>query len=318
MHSKDQELLGLLGGGLSAAAVHYSRNQDNVERRIDRADDRARDAQDQINRWLNNGTVARLLIATVQDVLAGVAMSSPAPQAPVNVPTTSVVNRPDLSGPQNATGNNWPPVAGTYDAEQRIASVGELTKFGLALTYEELRTALLSFVLPTAPTLGNKVQIFNVLNALLHAVVERSLTWDQYKAAWDSFFNSAGQLFDPHRNPTRIPTVSAFGNQVATVSLLSGSTDEVARFRVTAAAGPGIATGTNLFTVAFNTEYRGSIGGSSQPVAPIVLPERLLAHELLPVGVTSSGYSLVLTSGSISGGNSLDFKVLASPGLAPG
>ena len=318
MNNKDQELLGLLGGGLSAAAVHYSRGQDNLDRRIDRVDDRSRDALSQINRWMGSGTVGRLLFAAVQDVISGIAMSSPAPQTPTVVPSTSVVSRPDISGLGNATGTQWPPVVGTYDDTNRNLTVGELTKFALALTYEEVRAAIMALVLASPPSLAAKAQIFNALNALIHSLTARSATWEQYKAAWDALFDSVGQLSNPHRNPARVPAVSSFGNQVASVSLLTGSTDEVSRFRVTAAVGPGVATGTNLFTVAFASEYRADLSGGSQPIAPIVLAERLAAHEVLPVSVTSTGYSVVLTSGSIPSGSSLDFKVLTSPGVAPG
>jgi hypothetical protein len=318
MNDSDQKILGLLGGGLTTAAVHYVRTQDNLERRIDRTDDRARDAQDGLNSWLNSGTVARLIKQTVQDVLGGIAAASPAPQTPTAVPTTTNIARPDISGVSTATETNWPPVAGIYNEQANIVQVGELARFGLALTYQEVRTALLALVQATPPTLGGKVQIYNALNALVQSVASRALTWNQYKAVWDALFQNGAVLTDAHRDPLRLPSVSSFGNQVASVALLPGSTDEVCRFRVTAAAGPGVVTGTNLFSLSFASEYRAVLGGTSQPIAPLVLAERLPAHELVPVSVSASGYSVLLTSGSIAGGSSLDFKVLAAPGLAPG
>ncbi len=318
MNNRDQELLGLLGGGLSAAAVHYNRTQDNLDRRIDRVDDRSRDALDLINRWLNSGANARLLMAAVQDVIAGVAMSSPAPQAPAVVPATTVVTRPDLSGFQSATGNNWPPMVGTYDADSRILTIGELTKFGLALTYEEVRTALLAWVLPTAPTLGNKAQIFYVLNALLHSVATRGLTWEQYKAAWDVLFQNPAQLQNPHRDSQRPPTVYGFGNQVDSVVVLPGSTDEVTRLLLTAkSGGAGIVAGTNVVTVRYGSEYRALVGSSVQPLAPFVIAQPLADYEYIPVTPSAQGYSLLQNSGTIAAGDSLELRVMSMPGIAP-
>ena len=46
MDDTDQKIMGLLGGGLTTAAVHYDALKTTLERRIDRTDDRARDAQD--------------------------------------------------------------------------------------------------------------------------------------------------------------------------------------------------------------------------------------------------------------------------------
>ena len=112
------------------------RTQDNLERRIDRTDDRARDAQDGLNNWLNSGTVARLIKQTVQDVLGGIAAASPAPQTPTAVPTTTNIARPDISGVSTGTETNWPPVVGIYNEQANIVQVGELARFGLALTYQ--------------------------------------------------------------------------------------------------------------------------------------------------------------------------------------
>lgn len=308
--SKDQELLGLLGGGLAAAAVHLNRSSDNLDRRIDRVDNRSRDALSQIDRWLNSGTVGRLLVAAVQDVIAGVAMSSPSPQAPAVVPSTAVVSRPDISGLQNATGNQWPVAVGTYNEEQQILTVGELTKFALALTYEEVRTALMSLVQASPPSLGTKVQIFNAFNALIASVASRTATWEQYKTAWDTFFNGALPS-DPHQDPTKIPQASALLGTVSSVVPLAQSTDQVARFRLTAAGG-GIAASANpLFTVTYATGYQAN----GAPVAPIVLPEQGVAMMWAVTAVTANSFQLILNSGSILGGSTYDIKILSLPGL---
>lgn len=309
MNNRDQELLGLLGGGLSAAAVHYNRTQDNLDRRIDRVDDRSRDALDLINRWLNNGATARLLLAAVQDIIAGVAMSSPAPQAPAVVPATTVVTRPDISGFQSATGNNWPPIVGTYDNDNRILTVGELTKFALALTYEEVRTALLALVQNTPPSLGSKAQIFNVFNSLISSVAGRSGTLQQYRNAWDNLFSgiATAQSSDPHQDPTKIPQASGLGGNVSSVVPLANSTDQVARFRITA-DGTGISSGPNpVFTVTYATPY---------PVAPIVLCQQFPAMLWVTgLGNSTTSYTVVLQAGAISANATLDMKLLSLPGV---
>lgn len=308
--SKDQELLGLLGGGLAAAAVHHVRSSDNLDRRIDRVDNRSRDALAQIDRWLNSGTVGRLLVAAVQDVIAGVAMSSPSPQAPAVVPSTAVVSRPDISGLQNATGNQWPVAVGTYNEEQQILTVGELTKFALALTYEEVRTALMSLVQASPPSLGTKVQIFNAFNALIASVASRTATWEQYKAAWDTFFNGALPS-NPHQDPTKIPQAGSLGANVASVVPLAQSTDEVARFRITAGPGNIIASANVVFSVTYATAYQQ--GGN--PISPIVLADQQHPFLWTTGNVTANGYSVFLSSGSIAATTTYDIKLLTVPGL---
>jgi len=311
MDDTDQKIMGLLGGGLTTAAVHYVRTQDNLERRLDRTDDRARDAQDGLNTWLNSGTVKRLIKQTVQDILGGIAAASPAPQTPTAVPTTTNIARPDISGVNTSTESNWPPIPGVYNDEANIVQVGELARFGLALTYQEVRTAILALVQATPPTLGGKVQIYNVLNALIQSVLSRSATLEQYKTGWDSFFNGFVQNNDPHKDPTKIPTITFLGTNVAGVTPIGTCTDEVARFRIS--AGPGnISAGANpIFTVLYATPYQlGSL-----PITPIVVSDQQHTFLWTTGNVTAAGYTVYLSSGAIPNGNTYDIKLLSLPGV---
>jgi hypothetical protein len=297
---------------LAAAGVHYTRTQDHLDRRVDRADDRARDAQDTINRWLQSGTVARLLYATVQDVLGGIAIAQPAQQAPAAVPSTAVVARPDLSGFSQATGNNWPPVPGTYNNEQQITAVGELTKLGLALTYEEVRTAILALVQSTPPSLQVKAQIFNVLNALVSSVAARNATWADYKAAWDAFFQGTLPGYDPHTDPAKVPTISGLAAGITSAVSLAKSTDAVTRVRLTI-GGANINPSNNaLFTIGYATEYRDKTGS---PIAPIVLPEQPFTLFFAPINGTSQAAGIALQTGTLLANQVYDFKIASLPGV---
>lgn len=312
MDDTDQKIMGLLGGGLTTAAVHYVRTQDNLERRIDRTDDRARDAQDGLNNWLNSGTVARLIKQTVQDVLGGIAAASPAPQTPTAVPTTTNIARPDISGVSTGTETNWPPVVGIYNEQANIVQVGELARFGLALTYQEVRTAILALVQATPPTLGGKVQIYNVLNALIQSVVSRSATLQDYRQAWDSLFSGFAQNDDPHTDPTKIPTADNIAAGLASVVPLASSTDQVARFRLTARSAGAFAASAN---VAFRVTYATPYASGSLPVAPIVIPEQSITNTWNVGGVTSTGFQVYLSLGNIPSSDIYDLKLLSIPGV---
>ena len=312
MDDTDQKIMGLLGGGLTTAAVHYVRTQDNLERRLDRTDDRARDAQDGLNTWLNSGTVARLIKQTVQDILGGIAAASPAPQTPTAVPTTTNITRPDISGMNTSTETNWPPVAGIYNEQANIVQVGELARFGLALTYQEVRTAILALVQATPPTLGGKVQIYNVINALIQSVLSRSTTLEQYKNAWDALFNGLAQSDDPHTDPTKIPTADNIAAGLASVVPLPSSTDQVARFRLTAGSGGAFVASAN---VAFRVTYATPYASGALPVAPIVIPEQSATNTWSVGAVSSTGFQVFLTLGNIPASNTYDLKLLSIPGV---
>ncbi|MBL9003467.1 MAG: hypothetical protein JNJ46_04420, partial [Myxococcales bacterium] len=216
-----------------------------------------------------------------------------------------------ISGVSQATANTWPPVQGTYDTDQRVTAVGELTKFGLALTYEEVRTAVMALVQSTQPSLASKEQLFNVLNALVASVASRSATWADYKAAWDAFFQNTLPGYDPHTDPTKIPQASGLVAAVASVIPLAQSTDQVARFRITAAAG-GIGSSANpLIQVTYATPYQRG----ATTIAPIVIAEPTHTFSWAVTNVTPNGYQVILSAGAILGGQTYDLKILSIPGI---
>ena len=304
--------MGLLGGGLATAAYHYRRGLDDQDRRLRDARDMARDARDAIDRWLSSGTAQRLLVATVQDVLGGISIGGPRQQVPSVVPNPSTVTRPDITGVSAATSTQWPPVPGVYDDAGNVTTIGALTRLGLALTYEEVTAAILALVRKASPSQTTKEQIYNVINALIDAVAGRSLTWEQYRAIWENVLASGGAL-NPHTDATRQPVYIAGSSQatVASVTLLPGSSDEVAFWRVTAGPNP-INSGSTLLSATYATPF--VVAG--QPVKPFVITDNPAFVSI--VAASSTSYTVQLIGGSINANSSMDVGVLSKASAQAG
>ncbi|MBL9003453.1 MAG: hypothetical protein JNJ46_04350, partial [Myxococcales bacterium] len=216
-----------------------------------------------------------------------------------------------ISGVSQATANTWPPVQGTYDTDQRVTAVGELTKFGLALTYEEVRTAVMALVQSTQPSLASKEQLFNVLNALVASVASRSATWADYKAAWDAFFQNTLPGYDPHTDPAKVPTISGVAAGITSVVSLAKSTDTVTRVRVTVGGGNVNPSANALFTIGYATEYRDN----GAPISPIVIPEQPFTLFFCPVNGTFQTYGIALQTGTLLANTSYDLKIASISGV---
>lgn len=290
-----KELEGLLVGSGVALAVGFAQADNDTQRRLRQNQRDARTALSELTDLEARGDMIRSRLAVVQDAQVGLAVATSPPNAPSLLPSTTAQTRPDLSANMEVAAEDmqWPPRAGTYTANGYIESIGELTTLFTSLTYEEVRSILQGLVQAKQPKANQKVQMVRAANALVATLYGLDLTWDEYVAAWKRLFGPGGAASDPHKTPSRPPTVNMFDPTIASVVALGTpdingyptphlNTDQASKWRITVGNNV-VPANTNLFQVQFGSPYMSN-GGS---YTPVVIPQ---VPMLYPAVATNTGF----------------------------
>lgn len=324
-----QTTTGLLTGAGMAALMQWARYSDETDRRLRTNRGDIEDLGGELRELLGHGEVIRSRLPVVQDTQVGVSMANPSSPTPATVPGgLPSSKRPELAGmAENAvTEMTWPPKPGTYTSAGSVEQVGELTVSSLASTYEEFRALQLGVVQAQTPSREHKLQIFYAFNALVAQLGQQRLTWAQFRDAWARLFGGAGAIGDPHRDPSRPPSVivGSFGTNVAAVVPLDSAgvpnypvknrnTDEAMRFRIV--TGGIVAAGTEIVQIRFGTEYRyRAENGALVPIQPVVIANGG-AFQIFADRSTPTGFSL-FNFQNIPNNATVDIFISATAGQA--
>ena len=321
------EILGAMAGALVPVAVQWSRYDDQTQQRVRNTRYDLRDLRDAWQESLGWGGAVRSRLPIVMDWDTGLAMATSQQPTAQTIPTLpSGQLRPNLcNGAESFVSSMmWPPRPGMYDARQNVQQVGELSTTALAVTYEEVRTAIHAFVSCNGSTSAGRVQLYRSINALTDTVMSLNLTKAEFAARWALLFGVPVTTIDPHRDPSKSPTITSInaGNNVASVVFIStGSnnevnpqTDAVHRLRITAGSG-NINALSDVATVTFATPYRwkrpdGTTAGL-QPHVQMTTASDKFGYASL---VSHTSYTIQLL-GSISAGASVDYSIIVDPGV---
>lgn len=315
MDDNNHKLEGLLSGAAIAAAVGFSRTDDETQRRLRHVREDAREAQRDIRDLIGNGAIQRLFMSVVQDAIAGLSIANPTTVNPTLTPSSVAQTRPDLANSMEAAVAelSWPPKPGHYNTAGYIESVGELTQLFTALTFEENRAFIQGLAQEKQPTAAQKIQAFFVSNSLISTVYGLNLTWQQYVDAWKRLFGVVQGTTDDHRSPQKPPRIIGIDPTIVSVIPLGQpdvpgfpyatyNTDIANKWRVTVSSG-GTPASTNLFTVQFGSEFRQpGPGGGTSAYQPVVLSQDT---KLNIASVTSAGFTVRNTFG-LSGSITMD------------
>jgi hypothetical protein len=227
-----EDLLATLTGLAVPALAQFQRWDDENQRKIRTNRQDVRDLQSQITDLLTSGQAIRNRLPLVNDWAVGLGLATQ--QQPTAQPIPSVpapITRPNLcNSAESFIGSmTWPPKGGIFDARGNVSQVGELSTTALALTYEEVRAAIHALILCNGSTSSQRVGIYRGLNALIETLAGLTLTKSQCGEAWEQVFEPTN-ILDPHRDPSKSPTISNInlGANVASVVFVStGTNNEV-------------------------------------------------------------------------------------------
>jgi hypothetical protein len=98
------------------------------------------------------------------------------------------------------------------------------------MTYEEVRAVIHGFVSCNGSTSAGRVQLYRSINALTDTVMSLNLTKAEFAARWAQLFGVPVTTIDPHRDPSKSPTISSInaGNNVASVTFITTGTNNEA------------------------------------------------------------------------------------------
>lgn len=322
---RDNKIAGALAGAGVAALVQLDRLNEDTKRRADNAGFDARDALDGVRNLNVRGEVIRSRLPVVQDFQVGLALAQPQQLQPALVPTTTPVQRPDLT-PQLLTlarALSWPPRFGEYNPQGMVQHSGDMSLVSLALTYPEVAAFVLGLTQPATLPSESQAQIAMAANALTTVLAGLNLTPSQFVAAWARLFS--GALGSAHEDPARSPQIiagSVWAGISSALPLTSSAipgypyanpqTDRAHRWRLTVGGG-NILAGVTLLTVRFGTPYQ--YRNSSGALIPLQPPVNTNQSTIISSSaITSDSYSLIST-GVLLAGNVYDVFVTVDPGV---
>lgn len=320
------EMLGMLTGALVPVAAQWSRYDDETQRRLRNTKYDLRDLRDAFTEAQGWGGVVRARLPIVMDWATGLAIATAQQPAAQQIPTLpSLQQRPNLcQGAESFVSSmQWPPRPGVYDARQNVTQVGELSTTALAVTYEEVRAAILGFVACNGSTAAGRVQLYRAVNALTETVMALNLTKAEFSARWAQLFGQPTATIDPHRDPAKSPmigSINARNNVASVVWLGTGSNNEINaqtdaghRLRITAGSGGPIANNTDICTVTFATPYRYR---RPDGTTAAMVPQILAAGAHFPIALGSYTGYILHTQDPVPAGTSVDISVIVEPGCA--
>lgn len=320
------EILGAMAGALVPVAVQWSRYDDQTQQRVRNTRYDLRDLRDAWQESLGWGGAVRSRLPIVMDWDTGLAMATSQQPTAQTIPTLpSGQLRPNLcNGAESFVSSMmWPPRPGMYDARQNVQQVGELSTTALAHTYEEVRTAIHAFVSCNGSTPAGRVQLYRSINALTDTVMSLNLTKAEFAARWAQLFGVPVSTIDPHRDPSKSPTISnvnTAGN-VSAVTFVTGGpfneinpqTDNAHRLLIQSDGAAPVLAHTVVCKVSFATQYQyrrpdGSIAG----LVPVVQPHgSKFQFYAVP---SKTGYDL-MNSQTIPPSESATVLVIVEPGV---
>lgn len=317
------EMLGAMTGAIVPVAIQWSRYDDETQRRVRETKYDLRDLRDTFAESQGWGGMVRSRLPIVMDWDTGLAIATAQQPTAQQIPTLpSLQQRPNLcQGAESFISSmQWPPRPGVYDAKQNVKQVGELSTTALALTYEEVRAAILGFVSCNGSTAAGRVQLYRAINALNDAAQAQNLSKAEYAARWAQLFGVPTPTIDPHRDPSKSPTISNVQNVTGVTFIPTGSTNEINpqtdnahRLFVQNGGIAAVSAHSPICKIAFATPYNyRRPDGTIAAMVPVIQPHGSRS-DFYAVG-TSTGYDLY-NSTAIPAGETTSVLVIVEPGV---
>jgi len=320
-----EEILGAMAGALVPVAVQWSRYDDQTQQRVRTTKYDLRDLKDAWQESQGWGSAVRGRLPIVMDWGTGLAMATAQTATPQAIPSLPPGQlRPNLCQGAEAfvSAMLYPPRAGVYDARHNVQQLGELSTTALAMTFEEVRAAIHGLILCNGSTAAQRVAIYRSVNALVETVAALGLTKAQFAEAWAKVFTPivTAATIDPHRDPSKSPTISNIQNVSGVTFISTGSngeinpqTDNAHRLQVQNGGMAFVPPYSPICQISFATPYSyRRPDGTTAPMVPVIQPHGSRA-QFYAVG-TSTGYDLY-NSTNIGAGEIMTVLVIVEPGV---
>ncbi|PSM31712.1 hypothetical protein [Haliangium sp. UPWRP_2] len=277
----DRQYAGAVAGLLATVIPAWSRWDDDNRRRINDNRDDIGSVSRGLQDLNSSGTMIRLRIPAVMDLVTGFGLANPMTLFPQPLPTNVPHKRPDIheDAVSSVADFSWSPQVGSYDPQGNTTAPGDLATLALGMTYEESRCVLQGLLQSKAPNRHQKIQIYYAVNALIATLYKTKLSFEQFAEIWADLFNgktAVGSVANPHHNPLSPPTIQALGGGIVSVTPLGLpdlmgyqyehlNSDAAMKFRLVV-GGATVNALSTLFQVQFGTPYVNKKGMPYQPV----------------------------------------------------